>query len=170
MGPFSKKAQCMGCLGSSPARQPVPSLQDQQLLDNSAQPPQGVAWISWRFPVGCSQGFLVPAGTVNFLSSPLCGQRPGKHPGFCVVSRGANNKVRSTRENMSPCLPAPFPAQLTPFPSPSLLLPLLFLSSPQKGSFLRAESKSRTGHEHRHPGRREPSGDTQPQPPFLRPL
>ena len=103
------------------------------------------------------------------LSSPLCGQRPGQHPGFCVVSRGANNKVRSKRENMCPCSPAPFPAQLTPFPS-LLLLPLLFLSSQQKGSFLRDESKSRTGNEHRHPGRREPSGDTQPQPPFLRPL
>ena len=78
---------------------------------------------------------------------------------------------RGNEGNMCPCSPAPFPAQLTPFPSPPLLrLPLSSLPSPQKGSFLRAESKSGTGHEHRFPGRREPSGDTQAQPPLLRPL
>ena len=168
---FARRSPCLGCLGSSPSRQPGPSLQDQQLLVNSAQPPQGVAGIRWRIPVGCSQVFLVPAGTGTFLSSPLCGQRLGQHPGFCAVCRGAHNRDWATRENVCPCSPAPFPARLTPFPSPPLLLrPLSFAPCPQKGSFLRAESKSRSGYEHRLPGIREPSGDTHTQPPFPRAL
>lgn len=67
--PFARRSLCLGCLGSSPSRQPGPSLQDQQLLDDSAQPPQGVAGIRWRFPVGCSQDLLVPQGLGS--SSPL---------------------------------------------------------------------------------------------------